>query len=422
MIRLALYIILAIVFALSAVWFADHPGALQINWQGWEVRMSMAIFSFLVLLYSLSIWILFKLYRWFKTGNPLTSPKRQATRREKGLTQLDLGWSAMAVKDNATALKHGKKAQRLLGFLAQDNGPLRLLLAASEGKEHQKFLTQSEQKPNMKLLVLKSRLDHETDEQKALDILQEMEKSSPANPWIKRQIFDRLTHLGKWVEAREELNKMTKAKMGDAAQLKSLTATLCYSQALEADIANKKTMAKNLAQESLKNNPSFIPAALLLGRFYLSQGDKTRARKVIEAIWKIAPHPDLGELFLKLDPMESSSEKFKRVQKLTKLNMGNINSLHFLAKVALDTEHWADAKQALDKIISAKMTTQETYHLLARLETLQKQDEAAAAAYLALADTAENKPNWQCDTCHHALQNYTATCPECHSYGHINWS
>ena len=418
MIRLALYITLAIAIALCAVWLADHPGALQLNWLGWEVRMSMAIFSFLVLLYSLSIWVLFKLYRWFKTDNPLTSPKRLATRRGKGLAQLDLAWSAMAIQDKVTALKHGKKAQ---GFLPQDNGPLRLLLAASEGKEHQKYLNHLEQNPNMSLFLLKSRLDHETDEQKALNILQEMEKSTPTNPWIKRQIFDQFTRLGKWADAREILPKMAKAKIVDAAQFKSLTATLCYSQALEADMANQKILARDFAQDSLKNNPAFIPAALLLARFHLSQGDKARAQKVIEAIWKIAPHPDLGQLFLKLEPMESPSEKFKRLQKLAKLNMDNTNSLHFLAKGALDTEHWADARQALDKIIAAKIATQETYRLLARLETLQKQDEAAAAAYLAQADTAENKATWQCDTCHHALQNYTATCPKCHSYGHINW-
>lgn len=421
MIRLGLYITLAIFVALGAVWFADQPGMLQLNWRGWEIRMSVAILCLLVFLYTAFCWYLFKLYRWFRTDNPLTSPKRQASRREKGLVELDLGWSALAVQDRAAALKHGKKA---LGLLPTDHGPLRLLMEVDTDKNQQKHLQKLTENSATRMVALKCRLEREQAEgspQNTLALLQEMQLLSPDNPWINRKLFDLLTRLEKWAEAEGELNKLVKSKALDVDEQKRLTAVLCYSQALEASLSNQKTAAHDFARKALKNNPSFIPAAMLLCRQHLSQEEKAKARKVIENIWEIAPHPDLSQFFLKLEPLESPSEKFRRIQKFTKLNADHRHSLHFLAKVALDTEHWTEAKQALDKLVTKDQTSPETYHLLARLEMLQKKDQAASDAYMARASEAAPDPVWQCMACNDLRENYTATCPSCHTFGQIKW-
>ena len=421
MIRLAIYITLAILLAVGAVWFADHPGNMIITWQGWEIRLSVAVFGLLALLYTIFCWYLFQLYRWFRSENPLTSPKRQQSRRQKGLAELDKGWAALAVHDREAAIRHGKKA---LGLLPDNNGPRRLLVKATEGKIRQKYLDQLSKDPDGHLLAMACKLDialSEGDTQGSLALLNDIREKRPNNPWISQQLFDIQTRLGQWTAAAQELTKLAKAKAIDKVTEKHLSAVLAYSQALEADLAGQKKLAREQAELALKNDPAFIPAALLLGRYHLAQGDKGKARKVIEATWKLAPHPELGQFFLKLDPLESVSEKFRRVQKFTALNPDHLHSRHLLARVALDTEHWAEAKKALDYLISTKMATRETYHLLARLDMVQKKDEKAAQAHLAQAAEAAPDPKWCCTTCHTTRENYTALCPTCHTFGQVSW-
>ncbi len=420
MIRLALYIALAIIIALCAVWFVDNPGQMQLNWHGWEVRMSVAVFCLLVFLYTVFCWYIFRLYRWFRIDNPLKSPKRLESRRQKGLAELDLGWAALAVDDKAAAIRHGKKAHKLLPM---DNGPLRLLLKAGDSKRD-KYLTALQDNSATRIIALKARLEDETKQkngQAALEILQEMRAARPDNPWIAGRIFDQFIRLGNWEEAAGELDRLVKAKAVDSPQQKHMTAVIKYNQAVEADLSGQKTAARDFARTALKNDPAFVPAALFLARDYLAQGDKSKARKVIEAIWKISPHPDLAQCFLDLDPMESPSEKFRRIRKLAGLNDASRHSLHMLAEVAMDTEHWAEAKSALNRLVTEGRESQETCHLLARLERLQKGDQAAAEEYMARKNHAAPDPAWQCSNCRTILEKYTSTCPNCQAFGRIHW-
>ncbi|HEC01119.1 MAG TPA: tetratricopeptide repeat protein, partial [Sphingomonadales bacterium] len=251
MIRLAIYITLAILLAVGAVWFADHPGNMIITWQGWEIRLSVAVFGLLALLYTFFCWYLFRLYRWFRSENPLTSPKRQQSRRQKGLAELDKGWAALAVHDREAAIRHGKKA---LGLLPDNNGPRRLLVKATEGKIRQKYLDQLSKDPDGHLLAMACKLDialSEGDTQGSLALLNDIREKRPNNPWISQQLFDIQTRLGQWTAAAQELTKLAKAKAIDKVTEKHLSAVLAYSQALEADLAGQKKLAREQAELAL---------------------------------------------------------------------------------------------------------------------------------------------------------------------------
>lgn len=92
-----------------------------------------------------------------------------------------------------------------------------------------------------------------------------------------------------------------------------------------------------------------------------------------------------------------------------------------LARVAMDTEHWAEAKAALNQLVTEKRESQETLHLLARLERLQKGDQAAAEQYMARKAQASPDPAWQCANCRTILEKYAASCPNCQEFGRIHW-
>lgn len=310
MIRLGFYIILAVFFALGAVWLADNPGEMLIHWRGWEIRMSMAIFFLIFLIYSLALWGLLRLFRWFRTGNPLTRESRRESRREKGMVKLNLGWSALAVEDKAAAARYAKAARKLL---PDDFGPLRLLAQALPDEPESPGRLYDN--PDTRLLALKGQMVR-ADEKRTHDILQEMQALSPKNPWITARIFDNLTRLGRWREAREILGKMKQ----DKSARNHLSATLNHCQGLEADISGHKKTAMDFARAALKDNAAFMPAALFLARALHGQGDKLKAAKVIETIWKIAPHPDLAKLYLDLEPHLDEAAREARRDKLKKIN------------------------------------------------------------------------------------------------------
>jgi len=419
MIKLGFYITLAIILALGAVWFANHLGLVVLSWQGWQVSMSVAVLLLLFLLYTLLCGLLFRLYFWFRVDNPLNSLTRQKKRGKRGLAQLDLGWSAMAVDDQEAALKHGKKAH---GLLPENHGPLRLLLKVATDADRQKYLTRLQHDPNSRMVALKYRLENDInreDNSSALALLEEMHQLKPGNSWINHKYFDILTRLGRWSAATTQLDKLAKTKAIDKGMQKHLRAVLCYSQALEADLAGDKTTARDQARQALKYDPAFIPAAGLLSRHYLAAGNKSRARQVIEACWKRAPHPDLGTLFLDLEPVETPGEKFRRIEKLTALNADHRHSLHLRAQVGLESENWAAVKQALSSIIKNNQESSESFHLLARLEIRQKHDEQAAEAHLAQAANAAPNPLWHCAACGTSQDKYSPTCPQCHTFGQI---
>lgn len=277
MIRLGLYITLAIFIALGAGWLANHPGQILLNWQGWEVRMSVAVLWLLIFLYTVLGWILFRLYRYFGADNPLNSPKRREARRKQGLAQLDLGWSALAVEDKVSALKYGKKAH---GLLPDDHGPLRLLLKVAPDQDRQKYLIKLEDDPKNRMVALKCRLDREREaenNQAALNLLEEMRQLAPGNPWISRKRFDIFTRLGRWTEATGELDRLVKAKAIDKGEQKHLRAVLCYCLALEADLGGDKKAARNHIRHALKHDQGFLPAAMLRDRNNPEKGNKTGA-------------------------------------------------------------------------------------------------------------------------------------------------
>jgi len=275
MIRLGLYITLAILIALGAVWFANHPGQVLLIWQGWEIQLSVAVLWLLIFLYTLLCGMLVRLYFWFRVDNPLNSPKRQERRRAKGRAELDLGWSALAVGDRAAALKHGKKAH---GLLPGDHGPLRLLIPVAPDKDREKYLEMLMDDPASRMIALKYRLEQELEADNfpaALAILDDMQTANPGNPWISQQRFDILTRLGQWSEATTELDRLVKAKVIDKAEQKHLRAVLCYSAALEADLAGDKNTARTLARKALKYQTGFSPARDLLARHSPTDETKT---------------------------------------------------------------------------------------------------------------------------------------------------
>ncbi|WP_417316584.1 heme biosynthesis protein HemY [Emcibacter sp.] len=421
MTRLTFYIILGVLIALGAAWMVAQPGEMVLTWRSWELRMSFATLTILVLLYSVTLWLLFRLWRALRYANPLHSPQRQAARRRRGHRELDLGWSAWALGDTAEALKHARRART---DLPRENGPLLLLSQCEMEKRRIGILEDLRAKPETAPFALNALLDEAMEEEDyvlALSLARELSTLAPTNRRILKKLFDIEVHHGKWNAAADTLKTARRNKVLDAEEIAHLESLLSYIRAVEADVSGQRADALDLALDAQKKDPGFTPAAQLAARILISRKENGRARKVLENAWKAGPHPELADLFIELAPMESPTERLRRVQQFIRLNPDHAESLHLLAERAIEASHWPEARQALDTLVKAGRATVRTYNLSARLEQKQKKDQIAAEKYLEKAMAAKRDGHWLCRDCGHQPRHYTANCPECDRFDGLEW-
>lgn len=374
MIRLSLYMAMALLIALGAVWLSNNPGELMLQWRGWEIRLSFALFCLFALAYTLLIWNAYKLYRWFLTDNPLKSPQRRDAKRKRGLAALEQGWSALAIDDKTAALKWGKKA---LSALNGEASALRLLVQASKGKEHEKYLEQLMAFEDSETYGLKIQIEahmEQCEPENALEKVRLLHAKQPKNPWVITQLIDLHAALSHWDEAREILKAASKLKALNPEDVAHTGAMLDYGDAREMDLAGQKKAALNLALSALKKEPGFHAAALLAARLHVALGDVKKAEKLLLKSWGKDPHREISDQYLTLYAAENAADRLARVQKLISNTPEHMLSRSLLARTAIEAQKWPLAKDALDQITENGEATASTHILRARLIAAQKGD------------------------------------------------
>ena len=89
MVRLAIYIFLALLVAVALAWWLDAPGEVTINWRGGQYYTSFAaIVFFTAFLLGVAL-LLQSLWHWVRRDMPLVGENRHLTRQGKGLTFLN---------------------------------------------------------------------------------------------------------------------------------------------------------------------------------------------------------------------------------------------------------------------------------------------------------------------------------------------
>lgn len=424
MIRLTVYILLALSIALLASWFASNPGQVLITWQDWEIRFSTAILIFLVVIYTGLLWTAVWVMRKLNIFAYFSDPIRLAAKRAKGEHDLDQAWSAYALEDYKEAIKFGLRAKSILG---ESGGVLRLLASAilKKGEDKNPYLERLKASPASASWVLSQELRHSLDQQswsKALPLVQDMLKSHPRNKSLLKLDFLLSARLGDWQATKTTLENATREKGTlNSVEQKHFSAVIDYCLALEEKAAGNKNESLRLVKLALKNDASFAPAALLGARVYIEQDDKKAAEKLLTAIWKLNPNGEIAELVAELYPLESSGETFRRLKKIAESAPTFSESHHLLADAAIAAEQWPVARRALEAVINSDQASKKTYQTLALLERKQKSDQIASDKLLEKSETAPFDNHWSCSSCHKSSTHYTPVCQKCDEFDKIAW-
>jgi HemY protein len=398
MIRVVIFLLAIGVLALGAAWLADRPGEVAINWQGWRVETSVAVLAI-----AIATVTALALLGWSILRTIVYAPSRLRQhlgmrRSRRGYLALSQGLIAVGSGDVCAARKFADEAGRIA-----PGEPLTLLLSAQSaqlsgdraGAERTfKAMALRDDTRLFGLHGLFVEAQRRQDPAAARLIAEEAARSPTAPAWAGHAVLQFRCAAGDWTGALERLEHNMTSGLIDKAAYARQRAVLLTARALAAEPSDRAG-AQALAIEAVRLAPDLVPAAALAGRLLGEAGELRQAARIIEAAWKVNPHPDLADTYAHLRPGDSARERLTRVQTLAQKSPPDAEGALAVAQAALDAREFAIARSALAPLSAAP--TQRVALLLAKLEEMEHGDEGRAREWMTRAVRARRDPAWTAD-------------------------
>lgn len=424
MIRLTIYIILALLIAASLAWWIDAPGAVSITWRSWQIDTTFAFLVFLVA-GLLAVGLLIQaLWHWARRDMPLIGENRHLNRQQRGLGLLNQAIVALAAGDGKRAKKLVEKAKKRL-----PPQPMMHVVAAQAAKlTGDKKVAEAEFKglledPKAAFLGVRGLLIQAVADGKVSEARRLAEKAREINPksaWAIKTLFDLQVKATDWDDARETLEAGKKTKAFSAGEAKNLLATLYFCQAKEADLGGDRAEGRRLVGQALKAKKDFLPAVLMAARLDIDDNQKRRASGILEAAFATSPHPDIARAYSRIAPMETDIARYKRFQKLTKKNPNHPESHMLLAIQALALDKFKEGEAHLDKVIAATGRAK-ALTLKALLEEKRGASKDVVNDLKEKAAKGAPEPLWECTNCGGRTEKWALHCPTCRMFNTLEW-
>jgi len=424
--RTIIYILeVAIVIAI-AVWLADRPGKVLIEWQGYRIDTSIGILALCVFLFAVVVAGLYAGWRWFRRRPQAWSNHRRLNRQDAGLKALSDGLVAIAAGDADTARKQARRAGNLL-----EHAPMTLLLEAQTAQIAGDDVTAREtfekmlKTPETEFLGLRGLIAdalRENDDSRALSYARRAYALKPRTPWVLDTMISLHSRAGDWREAQRLVEESQKAKRVPGKSGNAQQAALLTERARAARAAGQVADAYVQARKANDLDPDLVPAAELVARMVAEDGRTRRARKVLERAWGRTPHPALMAAYLDFG-VESKEplDRYKAVEHMTRPAREHPDSRLALAEAALDAKLWGEARAQLEALEAARPTVR-VYQLRARLAEEDSEDATTVDQWLARAAAADADPQWVCKDCGTVADDWSAVCGNCGSFGTLEWN
>jgi HemY protein len=400
MIRLIVFLIVAVGLALLATWFADHPGRVSLVWQGVQIETSVAIALLAAIVVAVIVVLVFEILRLFRSAPRRIGRHRRRARTDKGYQALNQGLVAAAAGDAVAAKALNRRAERFL-----DHRPATLLLAAqtaqldgNEGAARLKFqeMLKHQETEILGLRGLLAQAIKDGDTTAALKLARQAHLRRPNTPWVLTTLFDLQTQAGLWEEALATVGDMARHKLIDRPTATRRRAILYHQLAVARRQEGRPYEALSLARKSHKLLPSLAPLAVQAAELAEQTNQPRVVRKVLEGAWRAQPHPALAQAYLAQAAGKPLAERLKLAERLHQLEPDHLESDLMLAEQAIAAKQWQTARSTLERA-RKRAPTASVYRLLAEVEQAEGQGEKARA-WLAKAVDAPPDPAWLCPT------------------------
>jgi len=408
----------------AAVFFADHPGRVEILWQGWQVETSVAVLAAAAILAALVAGLLFSLLSLIVGVPRRLLRARRERRRRTGYRALAQGMVAVAAGDAQEARRYAKRADLLLA-----DPPLTLLLSAQaaqlDGDEGaaKKFFTAMLGRPETEFLGLRGLLNQALragDRSSALRFATRATVLRPGAHWAVQSRFDLETRDGRWEAARKTLAQAAKRRLIQPPQARHHRGVILYELSCAALAGGDQRRATALAAEARALTEDLAMPAVHYARLLLRERRIGRTAKAVESAWRTAPHPDLAEVYGEIHEGEAPLARVKSFERLAAQNPAAPESHLLLAEAALDARLWGEARRHLTDAL-ATGGTRRVCQLMARLEEVEHGELGPVREWLDRAVGAMPDPRYVCTSCGRESLDWRSLCPHCGAFDALFW-
>lgn len=422
MIRLLIWFVLVLLAASVAVWLANNPGNVSLEFQNYQVDTSFAALTLLAAvlaaLAGLTVWLV----GWIKRDMPIWGKNSVIKRQGRGLKMLNQSLVALSAGDHKLARRLVNEAEVLLPpqpmihMIAAEAA-----LRAGDHSAAAKRYSQLEATDDGRLLGLRGLLGEAQrtgSEREALRLARVAFEENRKSPWVLQTLFALEVAAGNWQEADDALTKVAKEKLIEPEQVKRHRGALAYAEASQLSLKGDKEAARKRLKKALTERTGFVPAVAALARLELSLGNVKRAQKHITDAWAQTPHPTLSAVYKELDPHEAAEDWLKRVKALIKSAPDHPESLLLLVDATMDAREYTVAKPVLDGLLKEKPTRKAWQYKLALAHALGEDPDPIESA---LAQAAEGA-RWHCDYCGDQPASWSPLCGNCDTFDSFRWA
>ena len=410
--------ILAVVAA-TASWLSNQPGTMQIEWLGWRMELPTSLAVVVILAFGVITVFFDRLFRTIVGIPGWLGGKLRQRRDDAGHRALTLGFLAVSAGEPAQASKYASRAGRLMKA-PQLTGLLAAQASHLNG-DHQaasRYFTSLLDDPETVFLghigLMRLAIDNQ-DATKARDSARAALAIKPTSVLAARHLLKLETERADWQAALPALDviskvqKKSKNKSRNSDQAQNLMRQRCALEFLRAgDLqVSDRQAAMSALVASLKIDPGFLPALIMLADLYLEDESYVKAAKILEKGFQRTPHSALVER-LKHAWKSNDGQFIARLVKLLK----KVNKKHHRLAYHLV------AAQA-----RAVGLDGEAERLLCDGNNIVGKDQATCNATDndEVNPSDDRQPFWQCLCCKNLNEDWEPFCPACYEFASLVW-
>jgi HemY protein len=431
LVRIILFIGTIALITFGIVFVIETGGEVRVSVASMEYSFSplMAMISMILLL--LAIWLtivvlgfLLAVFHFFNGDETAISRYIHRNREKRGFDALADGMVALAAGEGKAALAQVSKAEKMLARPELTN-----LLSAQAAEmtgdtkkalKYYKSLLENDRTRfvGVRGLMKQKLADGDTDT--AMKLAEKAFALRPAHEETQNLLFEMQSDAGNWQGARETI--ATKVRKGalprDVGRRREAILALADAKdKLEADDIEAGRIA---ALGANKLSPTLIPAAVLAAELQTHSGNKSIAAKILKKAWSGNPHPDLAAAFAEIEEDETSAQRIKRFNALTKVNPTDPETRLLKAELALADEDFPAARRALGDLHETDPTAR-SLSIMAAINRGEGASDDVVRGWLNKALTASRGPQWICASCNKIHDDWAPKCNNCKAFDSMEW-
>lgn len=413
MIRILGFVLLVFAIAAGLAWLADRPGDLVVTWQGMRHEVSLLAGAVALVCLVAAVMLLWWLIKNIFQSPVLIQRHFRARKRDRAYQSISTGMIAAAAGDADMARRMTRQAAKLLN---PDQEPLIKLLDAQAAVLERRnddariMFEDMSNDPETRLLGLRGlfmEAERLGQREAARHFALRAAALAPQLQWASAVAIEDRILSGDFDGAVKLLDSQRNSGVAGKEPDKRRRAVVLTGKAIEI-FDRDNSGAKAAAMEANRLAPDLVPAAVTLAKCFFKSGDLRKGSGVIEAAWKIAPHPELAEAYANARLGDTGPDRLKRIRRLTSVNFFHPDAHLALARALFETKDFAEARREADAALTVR-PSEGTFLLLADIEQAEGGGQGKIRALLSKALRAEPDPAWTADGV--ALPEWTPISP-----------